>query len=96
MAIAENSYPHKMGSSCPQILDPEIWLSDPFQTQKYGMHTPVDKHGKYSPGRLALVHSLDQSTIWVIQDPIDGFVNRDPQKDGKNFQNDTEPIIWAR
>ena len=34
--------------------------------------------------RLAQVHSLDQSTIRVIQDPIRCFRNRDPQADGKN------------
>ena len=34
--------------------------------------------------RLAQVHSLDQSTIRVIQDPIRCFLNRDPQADGKN------------
>ena len=34
--------------------------------------------------RLAQVHSLDQSTIRVIQDPIRCFLNRDPQTDGKN------------
>ena len=27
MAIAENSYPQKMGSSCLKIQDPKIWLS---------------------------------------------------------------------
>ena len=27
MAIAENSYPPKIGHSCLKILDPKIWLS---------------------------------------------------------------------
>ena len=48
--------------------------------------------------RLAQVHSLDQSTIRVIQDPIRCFLNRDPQADGKNssqLQNDTEPTMWG-
>ena len=34
--------------------------------------------------RLAQVHSLDQSTIRVIQDPIRCFLNKDPHADGKN------------
>ena len=29
MAIAENSYPHKMGSSYLQVLDPKTWHAHP-------------------------------------------------------------------
>ena len=98
MAIAENSYPHKMGSSCLQILDPEIWLSSEISDPKTWHAQPSIQTWQVPPppGRLAQVHSLDQSTIRVIKDPIDCFLNRDPQTDGKNFQNDTEPTMWAR
>ena len=34
MAIAENSYPPKMGSSCLQILYPKIWLSSEISDPK--------------------------------------------------------------
>ena len=41
--------------------------------------------------RLAQVHSLDQSTIRVIQDPIRCFLNRDAQA-----ENDTETTMWEQ
>ena len=34
MAIAENSYPQKMGHSCLKILDPKIWLSNEISDPK--------------------------------------------------------------
>ena len=34
MAIAENSYQQKMGSSCLQILDLKIWLSSEISDPK--------------------------------------------------------------
>ena len=34
MAIAENSYPPKMGHSCLKILNPKIWLSNEFSDPK--------------------------------------------------------------
>ena len=52
-----------------------------------------------STSRLVQVHSLDQSTIRVIQDPIRCFLNKDSHADGKkilpNFQNGTEPTMWG-
>ena len=44
----------------------------------------VYTRGAMGMSRLAQVHSLDQSTIPVIQDPICCFLIRDPQTDGKN------------
>ena len=34
MAIAENSYPEKMGHSCLKILDQKLWLSSEISDQK--------------------------------------------------------------
>ena len=34
MAIAENSYPQKMGHSYLKILDPKIWLSSEISDPK--------------------------------------------------------------
>ena len=50
MAIAENSYSPKLGSSCLQILDKKYGFQVKFQTQKHGTHTPVCKHDKYPFG----------------------------------------------
>ena len=34
MAIAQNSYPQKMGHSCLKILDAKIWLSSEISDPK--------------------------------------------------------------
>ena len=60
MAVAENSYPQKMGHSCLKILDPKNGFQVKFQTQKHGTHTPVCKHGKYRP--------------WDVTDISDAFI----------------------
>ena len=40
MAIAENSYPQKIGHSCLKFLDPKIWLSSEIPDPKNMARTP--------------------------------------------------------
>ena len=49
MAIAENSYPQKMGHSCLKILDPKIWLSSEISDPKTWHAHPRMKTWKVPP-----------------------------------------------
>ena len=67
MAIAENSYPPEMRSSCLQILDPKIWISSEISDPKTWHAYPRMQTWQVPPGRHSRSAGTPLSASYFVQ-----------------------------